>query len=162
MQIRLESVPIEKPEETNIIIGQSHFIKTVEDLHEAMVNMGGGLRFGIAFSEASGACLIRLSGNDDRLVELAKFNAQNLGAGHSFIILMENGFPINVLNAIKAVPEVCSIFCATANPLEVVIAATSQGRGIMGVIDGEPPKGVEKQEDKDWRYSFLRNIGYKL
>ncbi len=162
MQIRFESVPIAKPEEANVIIGQSHFIKTVEDLYEVMANAGGNIKFGIAFLEASGACLIRLSGNDQRLLELAKINAQKLGTGHSFIIFMENGFPINVLNAIKSVPEVCTVFCATANPVDVVVAVTPRGRGIMGVVDGEPPKGVEEQQDKEWRYSFLRKVGYKL
>ncbi len=162
MEIQWELVSVEKSEEANVIIGQSHFIKTVEDLHEAMANAGGGIRFGIAFCEASGACLVRASGNDDTLLALAKTNAKSLGAGHSFIILMEQGFPISVLNAIKAVPEVCGIFCATANPVQVVVAKTAQGRGIMGVIDGNAPKGIEGPEDIQWRHSFLRKIGYKL
>ncbi|MGI6642506.1 MAG: adenosine-specific kinase [Bacillota bacterium] len=157
-----ELVPIEKPAECNVILGQSHFIKTVEDLHEAIANAGGNIKFGIAFCEASGACLVRASGNDDGLIDLAKTNALSLGAGHSFIILMEQGFPINVLNSIKNVPEVCGIFCATANPVQVVIAKTSLGRGIMGVIDGSAPKGIEGPDDTQWRHSFLRKIGYKL
>ncbi len=162
MGLELTLVPIEKPEETNIIIGQAHFIKTVEDLHETMANAGGGLRFGIAFCEASGACLVRASGNDQTLVELAKANALALGTGHAFVIMLEQGFPINVLNAVKMVPEVCGIYCATANPVQVVVANTSSGRGIMGVIDGSPPKGAEGPQDAEWRYSFLRKIGYKL
>jgi adenosine/AMP kinase len=161
MSVELELVAIEKPEDANIILGQSHFIKTVEDLYEAMVQVGGGIRFGIAFLEASGASLVRSTGNDERLVEVAKENALALGTGHAFIVVMENGFPINVLNNIKAVPEVCSIYCATANPVEVVVAKTSQGRGIMGVIDGNPPVGVEGPQDVQWRHSFLRKIGYK-
>ena len=161
MSVELELVTIEKPGDANIILGQSHFIKTVEDLYEAIVQVGGGIRFGIAFLEASGACLVRCAGNDDKLVETAKANALALGTGHAFIIVMENGFPINVLNNIKMVPEVCSIYCATANPVQVVVAKTSQGRGIMGVIDGNPPAGVEGPEDVEWRHSFLRKIGYK-
>jgi adenosine/AMP kinase len=162
MALGFELVKIEKPENMNVIIGQSHFIKTVEDLHEAMANAGGGLRFGISFLEASGACLVRATGNDENLISLAKKNALALGTGHAFLIFMENGFPINVLRNITAVPEVCSIFCATANPVQVVVAKSEQGRGIMGVIDGYPPKGVEGPEEIGWRHSFLRNIGYKL
>lgn len=161
MSVELELVTIEKPEEANIILGQSHFIKTVEDLYEAMVQVGGGIRFGIAFLEASGACLVRSMGNAEHLIEAAKQNALALGTGHAFIIVMENGFPINVLNNIKSVPEVCSIYCATANPVQVVVAKTSQGRGILGVVDGSPPVGVEGPEDILWRHSFLRKIGYK-
>ncbi len=161
MSIELELVTIEKPEDANIILGQSHFIKTVEDLYEAMVQVGGTIRFGIAFLEASGACLVRSTGNDENLVEIAEKNALALGTGHAFIVVMENGFPINVLNNIKAVPEVCSIYCATANPVQVVVAKTSQGRGIMGVIDGNQPVGVEGPQDIEWRHSFLRKIGYK-
>lgn len=161
MSVELELVTIQKPEEANIILGQSHFIKTVEDLYEAMVQVGGGIQFGIAFLEASGACLVRSTGNADHLVEVAEQNALALGTGHAFIIVMENGFPINVLNNVKSVPEVCSIYCATANPVQVVVAKTSQGRGILGVIDGNPPVGVEGPEDVQWRLSFLRKIGYK-
>jgi adenosine/AMP kinase len=162
MSIELSLVPIQKPDDVNVILGQSHFIKTVEDLYEAMINVGGGLKFGIAFLEASGPCLVRLSGNDPELIELAKKNALALGAGHAFIIFMRNGFPINVLNNIKAVPEVCRIYCATANKLEVVVVSTSSGRGILGVIDGSSPKGVETDEDVKTRHDFLRKIGYKL
>ena len=162
MSVNLEIVNIEKPAEANVVIGQTHFIKSVEDLYEAMANAGGGIRFGIAFLEASGKCKVRISGNDDRLMEIAGKNAMALGTGHAFIILMENGFPINVLNNLKTVPEVCTIFCATANPVQVVVAASQQGRGIMGVIDGYPPKGIEDPDDVAWRRSFLRNIGYKL
>lgn len=155
-------VKIEKPEEMNMILGQSHFIKTVEDLHEAMAAAAPGLRFGIAFCESSGPCLVRTSGNDENLVELAGKNALALGTGHAFIILMEGGFPINVLNAIKQVPEVCGIYCATANPVEVLVAETGQGRGITGVIDGYSSTGVESDEDVQERKDLLRAIGYKL
>jgi len=161
MEIKL--VAIEKPEEINFILGQTHFIKSVEDLHEALVNAVPGIKFGLAFCEASGACLVRLSGTDETLVELAKRNALAIGAGHSFIIFLGKGFyPINVLNAVKLVPEVCRIFCATANPTQVVIAESEQGRGILGVIDGFPPKGAEDQEGITWRKNLLRMIGYKL
>ncbi len=153
---------IEKPEEMNMILGQAHFIKTIEDLHEAMAAATTGLKFGIAFCESSGPCLVRSSGNDETLTDLAQKNALALSAGHSFIILMEGGFPINVLNAIKQVPEVCGIYCATANPLEVVIMETGQGRGIMGVIDGFTSKGIETETDVTERKELLRMIGYKL
>jgi len=159
---KTEIVEIEKPENMNVIIGQTHFIKSVEDLYEAMANAGGGIRFGIAFLEASGVCLVRRSGNDEKLIDLAVKNALKMGTGHAFIILMEGGYPINVLNNIKAVPEVCRIFCATANPVEVLVAETSQGRGILGIIDGYPPRGVEGPSDVDARHSLLRKIGYKL
>jgi hypothetical protein len=162
MPVDLELVPVEKPVEANVIIGQTHFIKSTEDLHEAMANAGGGIRFGIAFLEASGACKVRVTGNDETLMDLAGKNAMALGAGHAFLILMEKGFPINVLNGLKAIPEVCSIYCATSNPVQVVVAKSEQGRGIMGVIDGFPPKGIEDAEDMAWRHSFLRKIGYKL
>ncbi|HHX44349.1 MAG TPA: hypothetical protein GX714_10245 [Chloroflexi bacterium] len=156
-------VSIEKPDEANVILGQSHFIKTVEDLHEALVTAVPGIRFGLAFCEASGACLVRSSGTDDALQALAERNALALGTGHAFIIILGEGFyPINVLNAIKAVPEVCGIYCATANPLQVVVAETEQGRGIMGVIDGLPPQGVEDADGVAWRKGLLRTIGYKL
>ncbi len=160
MEIKL--VKIEKPEDMNFILGQAHFIKTVEDIHEAIVTMAPHLKFGLAFCESSGPALVRFSGNDEKLVELAKKNALNLAAGHSFIIFIENGYPINILNAIKNVPEVCGIFCATANPAEVIIAETETGRGILGVIDGVKTKGVEGEEDIKHRRDFLRKIGYKF
>ncbi len=160
--MELQAVKIEKPEETNFILGQSHFIKTVEDIHEAVVTNVPGIKFGLAFSEASGKCLIRWSGTDDTLIELAKKNAEAIGAGHSFILFLGEGFyPINILNTIKNVPEVARIFCATANPVEVIVAETEQGRGILGVVDGFSPKGVEDQEGISWRKDFLRMIGYK-
>ena len=161
--MQLLSVGIDKPETTNFILGQTHFIKTVEDVHEALVGAVPGIKFGLAFCEASGACLVRCSGTDAAMLELAKKNALALGAGHSFIVFLGDGFfPVNVLNALKMVPEVCRIFCATANPTEVVIAQTDQGRGIMGVVDGASPKGVETEADVNWRKGFLRQIGYKL
>lgn len=156
-------VAIQKPESLNFILGQTHFIKTVEDVHEAMVNAVPGIRFGLAFCEASGACLVRSSGTDDVLVDLARKNALNIGAGHTFILFLGEGFyPVNVLNALKMVPEVCRIFCATANPTEVVVAQSEQGRGVMGVIDGLTPKGVEDEEGVAWRKGLLRRFGYKL
>ena len=158
----LSIVAVEKPADMNFILGQSHFIKTVEDLHEAIVGANPGMKFGIAFCEASGPALVRLSGNDERLTGLARTNAEAIGAGHSFIIFLENGFPVNILNAVKNVPEVCRIFCATANPTEVIVAATAQGRGILGVIDGVSPRGVETAADAAARKQFLRTIGYKL
>ncbi len=159
----LKLVEIEKPEDTNFILGQSHFIKTVEDLHETLVASVPGIKFGLAFCEASGKCLIRWSGTDDEMVELARKNALALGAGHSFIVFLGSGFyPVNVLKQVRAVPEVCHIFCATANPTQVVLAETEQGRGILGVIDGSLPKGVEGEDDIAWRKNFLRMIGYKL
>ena len=161
--MQLLSVRIDKPETTNFILGQTHFIKTVEDVHEALVGAVPGIKFGLAFCEASGACLVRCSGTDAGLVDLARKNALALGAGHSFIVFLGDGFfPVNVLNALKMVPEVCRIFCATANPTEVVIAQTDQGRGIMGVVDGASPRGVETEADVNWRRGFLRQIGYKL
>ena len=160
--MELSTVRIDKPEAVNFILGQTHFIKTVEDLHEALVGAVPGIRFGIGFCEASGKCLVRWSGTDPDMIGLAKKNAQAIGAGHSFVIFFGEGFfPLNVLNAVKLVPEVCSIFCATANPTEVIIAATERGRGILGVIDGSSPKGVEGEEDIAWRRGFLRQIGYK-
>ena len=160
--MNLTTVKIEKPLETNFILGQSHFIKTVEDIHEVMVTSVPGIQFGLAFCEASGKCLVRTTGTDEAMIELAAKNAMALGAGHSFILFLGEGFfPINVLNAIKMVPEVCRIFCATANPTEVIIAESEQGRGILGVIDGSPPKGIEEKEDVNWRKDFLRMIGYK-
>lgn len=155
-------VPIRKPEDINFILGQSHFIKTVEDLHEALAQAVPGIKFGLAFCEASGACLIRWSGTDDEMIALAKQNAQAIGAGHSFIIFLANAFPVNVLNAVKNVPEVCGIFCATANAVTVVMAEDGGDRGILGVIDGSSPKGVEDEEGIAWRKGLLRRFGYKL
>ena len=161
--MELINVKIEKPDEINFILGQSHFIKTVEDVHEALVNTVPGIKFGLAFCEASGKCLIRWSGTDETMIDLARKNAMAIGAGHSFIIFLGNGFyPVNVLNAVKSVPEVCRIFCATANPAEVLIAETKLGRGILGVVDGSSPLGIEADEDIAWRKGFLRMIGYKL
>lgn len=161
--MQLLAVKIDKPETTNFILGQTHFIKTVEDVHEALVGAVPGIKFGLAFCEASGKCLVRLSGTDAAMIDLAQKNALALGAGHSFIVFLGDGFfPVNVLNALKLVPEVCRIFCATANPTEVVIAATEQGRGILGVVDGASPLGVETEADVAWRKGFLRQIGYKL
>ena len=161
--MQLSSVRIEKPEATNFILGQTHFIKTVEDVHEALVGAVPGIKFGLAFCEASGKCLVRCSGTDAAMIELAQKNALALGAGHSFIVFLGDGFfPVNVLNAIKMVPEVCRIFCTTANPTEVLIAQTGQGRGILGVVDGASPLGVETEADVAWRKGFLRQIGYKL
>ena len=161
--MELEVVAIEKPEMINFVLGQTHFIKTVEDIHEALVTHVPGIKFGLAFCEASGKCLIRWTGTDDEMVELAKTNASAIGAGHTFILFLGEGFyPINVLNALKMVPEVCRIFCATANPTQVIIAETEQGRGVLGVVDGFSPKGVEGEEDIAWRKGFLRTIGYKL
>ena len=160
--MELIEVQIEKPEEINFILGQSHFIKTVEDIHEALVTAVPGIRFGVAFSEASGKCLVRWSGTDPEMIALAQKNAMALGAGHSFLIFLGQGYyPINVLNAVKQIPEVCRIFCATANPAEVILAATSKGRAILGVVDGSGPAGVEAEEDIRWRQGFLRTIGYK-
>ena len=161
--MQLVTVRIEKPETTNFILGQSHFIKTVEDLHEALVTAVPAIKFGVAFCEASGKCLVRWSGTDPALTELARNNAKALGAGHCFLIFLGDGFfPVNVLNAVKMVPEVCRIFCATANPTEVILAETEQGRGIVGVVDGFPPKGIEGEADIQWRKGLLRQIGYKL
>ena len=160
--MEIQTVPITKPEAINFILGQSHFIKTVEDIHEALVASVPGIKFGLAFCEASGKCLIRWSGTDESMIELAQKNAQAIGAGHSFLVFLGEGFyPINVLNAIKNVPEVARIFCATANPTEVLVAQTEQGRGILGVVDGFSPQGVEDEEGIAWRKGFLRMIGYK-
>jgi adenosine/AMP kinase len=157
----LKTVKINKPEDANIIIGQSHFIKTIEDIYETLVTSVPGMKFGIAFCEASGPCLIRSEGNDQELIGLAEQNALNLSCGHTFIIFLKNAFPINVLNQVKSVSEVCSIYCATSNPVEVVITESKLGRGILGVIDGEKPKGIETVKDKQDRKDFLRKIGYK-
>ena len=158
----IQTVRIEKPDVINFILGQSHFIKTVEDIHEAVVSAVPGIKFGLAFCEASGKCLIRWTGTDPELIRLAQQNAEAVGAGHSFLLFLGEGFfPINVLNAIKNVPEVARIFCATANPTEVLVAQTQQGRGILGVVDGFSPQGVEDEEGIAWRKDFLRMIGYK-
>ena len=161
--VELRIVPIEKPDAINFVLGQTHFIKSVEDIHEAMVNSVPGIRFGLAFCEASGACLIRWTGTDEAMIELAKGNAAAIGAGHTFILFLGEGFyPVNVLNALKMVPEVCRIFCATANPTQVIVAETGQGRGVLGVVDGFSPKGLEGDDGIAWRKGFLRMIGYKL
>ncbi len=159
--IELESVRADFPSDCNIVIGQTHFIKSVEDLYEAVTTTVPGGQFGVAFNEASGPCLVRADGNDEELTQLAIKNAQAIGAGHIFVLVLRKAYPINLLNAIRAVPEVCSIYCATANPLEVIVARTENGRGILGVIDGEVPKGVEGPNDVAARKEFLRKIGYK-
>ena len=161
--MNLISVKVEKPEPINFILGQSHFIKTVEDIHEALVSTVPGIKFGLAFSEASGKCLVRWSGTDPAMIELAQRNALAIAAGHSFILFLAEGFfPVNVLNTVKMVPEVCHIFCATANPSEVIVAETDGGRAILGVADGFTPQGIEGEEDIAWRKGFLRMIGYKF
>jgi adenosine/AMP kinase len=158
----ISTVDVDTPDEVNVILGQSHFIKTVEDLHETLVGSAPGLRFGVAFNEASGPRLVRRSGNDAELVDLAVRSAQAIAAGHVFVITLRDGFPINVLNAVKSVPEVCRVFCATANPLQVVIGETDRGRAVLGVVDGEPPLGVEAAADEAERKDLLRRFGYKL
>jgi uncharacterized protein len=160
--MELKTITVEIPQGANIIIGQTHFIKTAEDLYEVMVNAVPGIKFGIAFCEASGPCLIRHEGNDQFLKDVAIKNARNIAAGHTFVIIIKDAFPVNVLNAIKACPEVCSIFCATANPIQVIVAETEQGRGIIGVVDGYSPKGVEDEKDIHARKQLLRKFGYKL
>ena len=160
--MKIDVIKIDNPNSTNLIIGQSHFIKSVEDLHEALVGVVPGIKFGLAFCEASGPRLIRKSGTSEVMIELAVKNARKVGAGHAFYIFLENAFPINVLNAIKMVPEVVRIFCATSNPVEVIVARTQQGGGILGVIDGGAPLGVESKTDEPKRKEFLRKIGYKL
>ena len=160
--MELKVVKMNIPEGSNLILGQSHFIKTAEDLYEAVAGTAPGAKFGIAFSEASGDCLVRMEGNDRDLIEAAKQNSRALACGHTFVVLLKGAFPINILNAIKAIQEVCCIFCATANPLEAVVAETDMGRGIMGVIDGLPPKGVEDAAKVEERRSLLRRFGYKL
>ena len=159
--MELKSIPLVFPDGANIIVGQSHFIKTVEDIYEAIVNTVPQMKFGVAFNEASGPCLIRADGNDAALKDCAVKNAGNIAAGHIFVIVMTDGYPINILTRIKAVPEVCGIYCATANPCEVIVAESALGRGIMGVIDGSSPAGVESEEDVKRRQGFLRMIGYK-
>jgi uncharacterized protein len=160
--MELLSVPIDKPDDLNLILGQSHFIKTVEDVHEVLAGSSPHLRFGLAFCESSGPCLVRRSGNDTELVELATRNALAIGAGHCFLVFLREGFPVNVLNQVKQVPEVCRIFCATANPVEVIVTETNRGRAILGVVDGSSPLGVETDEDVVARKELLRTIGYKL
>jgi uncharacterized protein len=160
--MNLSVVRMNIPEGSNLILGQSHFIKTAEDIYEAIAGTASSAKFGVAFSEASGDCLVRLEGNDEALIDAAKHNSMALGCGHTFVVLIKGAFPINVLNAIKSIQEVCGIFCATANPLEVVVAQTDLGKGIMGVIDGQPPKGVESTNDVEERRRLLRRFGYKL
>ncbi|MFA5261861.1 MAG: adenosine-specific kinase [Candidatus Omnitrophota bacterium] len=155
------SVPVRKPDDVNVVLGQTHFIKTVEDLYEAIVSSAPGLKFGVAFCEASGACKVRVEGNEEGMKALAAENAMRIGAGHTFIICMQNGFPINILNAVKNVCEVCTVFAATANSLEVIVADNGIGRGVLGVIDGMKPVGLEEDQDISWRKDFLRTIGYK-
>jgi len=160
--MELKTVRIEKPDDINFILGQSHFIKTVEDLYEAIVGTVPGAKFGLAFCESSGPALVRSAGTDEEMIELAQKNALALSAGHSFIVFLRNLYPVNILNAVKMVPEVCRIFCATANSVEVIIAESEQGRGILGVIDGVKTRGIETEEDVAWRKGFLRKIGYKM
>lgn len=159
--MELKAVRLEIPDSGNLILGQTHFIKTVEDIYEAVVNTVPQMKFGLAFNEASGPCLTRVDGNDDGLKQLATRNATAIGAGHIFVLAMRDGYPINILPRLKEVPEVCSIYCATANPVEVIVAETEQGRGILGVIDGSGPNGVELESDAEARHDFLRKIGYK-
>jgi uncharacterized protein len=159
--LEMKAVRMEVPADANIIVGQSHFIKTVEDLYEVIATSVPQAKFGLAFNEGSGACLTRSEGNDQMLQDTAVRNAQALACGHAFVLLLQNAYPINLLNAIRNVPEVCSIFCATANPLEIIVAETEQGRGVLGVIDGSSPKGIEGQSDVEWRHDLLRKIGYK-
>lgn len=159
--MELINLKIDTPADTNLILGQTHFIKSVQDLYEVLITSSPGIRFGLAFCEASGKCLVRIEGNDEELKKAAGKNALSIGCGHSFLIFIRNAYPINVLNAIKNVQEVCSIFCATSNPVEVIIAETGLGRGIMGVVDGEPPKGIETSKDADERLKFVQAIGYK-
>ena len=160
--LEIKAVPLEFPSDANIIVGQSHFIKTVEDLYEAIVQTAPQMKFGVCFCESSGPALVRFAGNDPQLIELAQKNALALSCGHAFIIFMEGGFPINILNTVKSLPEVCQVFCATANPVEVIVAESEQGRGILGVIDGLKSRGIESEADIQFRKEFLRKIGYKL
>jgi len=159
--LEIQAVRMEVPADANIIVGQSHFIKTVEDLYEAVATTAPQAKFGLAFNESSGACLTRSDGNDEQLRDIAVRNALALGCGHTFVLLLQNAYPINVLNAVRNVPEVCSIFCATANPVEIIVAQSEQGRGVLGVIDGSAPKGTESPADVAWRHDLLRKIGYK-
>ena len=158
----IKSIPIKKPDDVNIIIGQAHFIKSVEDIYEVVVQASAQIKFGLAFSEASGACLVRVEGNDIELKKIAQEACLELACGHCFVLILRQGYPINILNGLKSVPEVCTIYCASANPLEVIVAQTQLGRGIMGIIDGSSPKGIEKEADIRWRKDLLRKIGYKL
>jgi adenosine/AMP kinase len=160
--VTIDAVTVDTPDDVNVIVGQAHFIKTVEDLHEALAGVSPHLRFGLAFCEASGDRLVRRSGNDEQLIALAVTSAEAIGAGHSFVIMLREGFPVNVLNQVKSVPEVCTIFCATANPFDVLVAASGRGRGVVGVVDGAPPVGVETDADVARRHALLREIGYKL
>lgn len=160
--LEFKVIPIKKPDDVNIIIGQSHFIKTVEDIYETIVQASQQIKFGLGFCESSGACLVRVEGNDEELKSTAKNACLDIASGHCFVLALRQGYPINILNALKMISEVCSIYCATANPLEVIVAQTESGRGIMGVIDGSSPKGVEKEADIRWRKDLLRKIGYKL
>ena len=160
--MKTKVVKIEMPKDANVIIGQAHFVKTVEDIYEALVNSVPNIKFGVGFCEASGPCLVRCEGNDDGLKKIAAKNALDIGAGHSFIVIMQNAYPINVLKAIKDVPEVCSIYCATANNVEIIVSETEQGKGILGIVDGSAPKGIENEEEADKRKKLLRKIGYKL
>ena len=163
MEIKLTGIQVQKPDPINFILGQTHFIKSVEDIHEALVNAVPAIKFGLGFCEASGKCLVRWSGTDPAMIELAQKNARAIAAGHCFIVFLAEGFyPVNVLNALKSVPEVCRIFCATANPTQVLVADTAQGRAVLGVVDGFPPQGIEAEPDIAWRKNFLRQIGYKL
>lgn len=157
----IKVVAVEKPDDMNFIMGHSHFIKTVEDLYETVIQNVPGIKFGISFCEASGKCLVRFTGNDEKLMEIAKTNAANIAAGHTFFIFMQNGFPVNILNAVKAVPEVCRVYCATANPAQVILGETEQGRAVLGIIDGFSPKGMEAEADVKWRKNLLRELGYK-
>lgn len=160
--VEFTSVKIKKPDEVNIIFGQAHFIKAVEDIYEIIVNAVPGIKFGLAFVEASGACKVRSEGTDIELKQLAERNALTIGAGHSFLIMLKDAYPINILNAIKNIPEVCTVYCASANPIEVILAQSETGRGVLGIIDGLNPQGLESSEDKAWRHGLLRKIGYKL
>jgi len=162
MALETEVVPIEIPEGANVVLGQTHFIKTAEDVYEALVSSVPGIRFGVAFCEASGPCLVRVEGNDPGLKDVAARNALAVGAGHFFVVVLRDAYPINVLRALREVPEVVSLFAATANPVDVVVAKTHRGRGVLGVVDGEPPKGIETEKDREERRAFLRTIGYKL
>ena len=162
MAVETELVPIQNPDGLNVILGQTHFIKTAEDVHEALVNAVPGIRFGVAFCEASGPCLVRVEGNDEALKELAAQNALAVGAGHFFIVFVKDAYPLNLLRSLRDVPEVVSLYAATANPIDVVVATTSRGRGVLGVIDGERAKGIETAADRKERMAFLRKIGYKL
>ena len=157
----IKVVPIEKPNDMNFIMGHSHFIKTVEDLYETVIQNVPGIKFGISFCEASGKCLVRFTGNDEKLMEIAKTNATNIAAGHTFFIFMQNAFPINILNAVKAVPEICHVYCATANPTQVILGETEQGRAVLGIVDGFSPRGAEAEGDVECRKNLLRELGYK-